>query len=105
MAEELGTKDVLEQVDARIGNVEEDLRALRVELHSDMDSLRNDLREGLSAQAAQTAALRDSLREEFKSEIGALRLDAGRYVRWLIGLFFAAWLSIMASMVTLWRGL
>jgi hypothetical protein len=32
MAEELGTRDVLEQVDARMGNVEQDIRGLRSEV-------------------------------------------------------------------------
>ena len=30
---ELGTKDVLEQVDARLGNVEQDIRSLRTEMN------------------------------------------------------------------------
>ena len=34
MAEELGTRDVLEQVDARVGNVERDVRDLRTEVKS-----------------------------------------------------------------------
>ena len=32
MAEELGPRDVLEQVDARLGNVERDVRDLRTEV-------------------------------------------------------------------------
>lgn len=34
MAEELGTKDVLGQMDARLGNVEQDIRDLRAEVRS-----------------------------------------------------------------------
>ena len=34
MPEELGTKDVLEQVDTRLGNVEGDIRDLRTEMNT-----------------------------------------------------------------------
>ena len=37
MAEELGTKDVLGQLDARLGNVETDVRDLRAEMRSGFD--------------------------------------------------------------------
>lgn len=37
MPEELGTKDVLEQVNTRLGNVEADIRALRSEMNGRFD--------------------------------------------------------------------
>lgn len=37
MAEELGTRDVFEQVDTRLGNVEQDIRALRTEMNARFD--------------------------------------------------------------------
>ncbi|MBI2502709.1 MAG: hypothetical protein HYW07_05695 [Candidatus Latescibacteria bacterium] len=43
MAETLGTKDVLEQVDARLGNVEQDLRGLRSEMNSRFDRVYQEL--------------------------------------------------------------
>lgn len=39
MAEELGTKDVLGQLDARLGNVEQDVRALRSDMRSGFDRI------------------------------------------------------------------
>ena len=39
MAEELGTRDVLEQVDARLGNVEQDVRDLRSEMRSGFERM------------------------------------------------------------------
>ena len=43
MAETLGTKDVLEQVDARLGNVEQDIRALRTEMRTEIRDLRAEM--------------------------------------------------------------
>lgn len=43
MAETLGTKDVLEQVDARLGNVEQDIRALRTEVRTEIRDLRAEM--------------------------------------------------------------
>jgi hypothetical protein len=43
MAETLGTKDVLEQVDARLGNVEQDIRALRTEMNSRFDRVYQEI--------------------------------------------------------------
>ena len=43
MAEALGTKDVLEQVDARLGNVEQDIRALRTEMRTEIRDLRAEM--------------------------------------------------------------
>lgn len=43
MAETLGTKDVLEQVDARLGNVEQDIRALRTEMRTEFRDLRTEV--------------------------------------------------------------
>lgn len=34
MSEELGTKDVLDQVDTRLNNIEQEIRQLRIEMDS-----------------------------------------------------------------------
>ena len=64
MAEELGTRGVLEQVDARLGNMERDIRDLRTEVKS-----------------------------------GFERVDAkfDSQTRWLVGVMFASWLTMIAS--------
>ena len=71
MAEEFGTRDVLEQVGSRMANLEQDQRALR-----------SEVREGFAEQ-----------RGHFQAELSALRSD----FRWLIGIFFAGWLSVLGS--------
>lgn len=46
MPEELGTRDVLEQVDARLSNVEQDIRSLRGEING----LRSEINTRLGRQ-------------------------------------------------------
>ena len=72
MAEELGTKDVLEQIDARLGNVERDVRDLRTEVRSGFERI-------------------DSRFERVDSRFES-------QTRWLVGVVFASWLTIMASL-------
>jgi len=43
MAETLGTRDVLEQMDARLGNVERDIRELRSEMKTEIRDLRAEM--------------------------------------------------------------
>ena len=45
VAEELGTCDVLEQVDKRLNNVEQNLRAFRMETREEFGAVRNEMRE------------------------------------------------------------
>lgn len=42
---ELGTRDVLEQGDARLDNIEQDLRALRTEMNSRFERVYQELRD------------------------------------------------------------
>ena len=86
MADEFGTRDVLEQVDARLNNVERDVRELRSGIESRFD------RVGIRFDQAH-------------QETNNLRSDMGKYVRWLVGLFFAGWLSLMATMASIWTKL
>jgi hypothetical protein len=71
MAEELGTRDVLEQVDALLRNVEQDIRALDTKV---------DVRF-------------DRVQQEFSS----VRSEIAGQTRWVVGLVFASWLTLMAS--------
>ena len=43
MPEELGTKDVMAQVNTRLGNVEQDIRELRGEMNSRFDRVYEEL--------------------------------------------------------------
>ena len=76
MAEELGTRDVLEQMDARLGNVEQDVRDLRTEMRSGFDRVQQSFTD-----------IRSDLNIRFESQS-----------RWLVGLILASWLTIMASL-------
>lgn len=96
MAEELGTKDVLEQVDARIGNVEQDVRDLRVEMNAgfgrvdnELGNLRKEMRSGF--ERIDTRFERIDARFE--------RIDSrfGSQTRWTTSLIFASWLTLIAS--------
>lgn len=71
MAEELGTRDVLEQIDARLGNVERDVRDLRTETRSGFERI---------------DARFERVDSRFESQ-----------TRWLVGLVLASWLTLMAS--------
>lgn len=64
MAEELGTRDVLQQVDARLSSLEQNTRAEITGLRSEM------------------TARFDRVHQDW---------------RWLTGLFFAGWVTIVAS--------
>lgn len=80
MAEELGTRDVLEQVHIRLGNVEQDIRGMRAELRSDIGGVR-----------AEVSELRGDVSARFEA-----------HTRWVVGIIFASWLTIMASMAGIW---
>ena len=43
MPDELGTKDVLDQVHVRLGNVEQDLRAFRTEMNDRFGEMRTEM--------------------------------------------------------------
>ena len=68
MAEELGTRDLLEQIDSRLGNVERDVRDLRSEMVAGFDPVESRLN---------------------------IRIDAQS--KWLVGLIFGTLITLMAS--------
>lgn len=86
MAEELGTKDVLGQVDTRLTNVEQDLRAFRSDVREEFAAVRGEMRDGFAAQRGELSG--------FRVEVNG-RID--KNTRWLTGLMFATWLTVMAS--------
>ena len=79
MPEELGTKDVLEQVDTRLSNVERDIRGLRSEMNSRFDRVYEEL-----------SGLRGEIENRFRS------MD--RRFMWLYGLLVA----IVIGVAGLW---
>jgi len=82
MAETLGTKDVLEQVDARLGNVEQDIRELRSEMKTEI----RDLRAEMSSRFQEMNGRFDRVYQE----IGGLRVE----LRWMYGLLVAVLLGV-----------
>ena len=75
MAEELGTRDVLEPVQTRLGTLEQDVRSLDSKVEARFDRVYHEI-------------------GDVRSEANA-RFD--RTIRWLVGLIFASWLTLMAS--------
>ena len=71
MPEELGTRNVLQQVDARLGSLEQN--------------------------ASQTRAEIGSLRSEMNARFDGLRSEVAVGGRWQIGLLVTVWLSLMAT--------
>ena len=82
MAEELGTKDVLEQVHTRLGTLEQDVRALDSKVDARFDRVLTRV---------------DERFERVHEEIGGMRSDMHTTTRWIVGVIFASWLSMMAS--------
>lgn len=78
MAEELGTRDVFEQVDARLGNVEQDVRDVGSQVRSGFDRL--------DAKFERLDGRFERIDTRFESQ-----------TRWLVGVVMASWLTIMAS--------
>ena len=94
MAEELGTRDVLEQVHTRLGTLEQDVRSLDSKMDARFDGVQQEIR-GVRQEIG-------SVRSEmtgFRSEVTA-RFDTT--IRWLVGIIFASGLTMMASMASIW---
>lgn len=68
MPEELGTRDVLQQVDARLSNLEQNASQTRSEMNARFDRLGDTLRAEMAVNS-----------------------------RWQIGLLATVWLSLMAT--------
>lgn len=82
MAEEFTTRDIFEQVDRRLTTVEQDVRSLRSEVKEEFRQVRSETK-------AEFSHIRAEMSEGFRS----LRADG----RWLVGIVFASWLTVMAS--------
>ena len=106
MPEELGTKDVLGQIDARLGNVEQDVRDLRVEMKSGFERVdqrfeRIDERFDRMDQRFERIDERfDRMDQRFERVDQRFVHFDGRFetqARWVVGLFIGTWLTTIAS--------
>ena len=73
MPGELGTKDVLEQVDTRLGNVERDVRELRAEMNGRFDrvydeikGLRSEMNGRFDRVYQEMGGLRSEIQDRFR---------------------------------------
>ena len=97
MPEELGTKDVLEQVDVRLGNVEQDLRELRMEMNSRFDGIYQQMNSRFDGIYQQMDSRFDrvyqemsGLRGEFENRFRAV----DQRFMWLYGLLVAVLIGV-----------
>lgn len=86
MAEELGTRDVLEQVDTRLGTIEQDIRSL----DSKVDARFERMHEEIVGVRSEMNGLHNGLRSDMNARFEST-------IRWIVGLIFASWLTLMAS--------
>ena len=93
MPEELGTKDVLEQVDTRLGNVEKDICELRSEMNIRFEQVNRELRQEVGGLRAEMNGRFSEVNGRFDRLEG--KLDST--TRWLVGLGLLSWLSLMVS--------
>ena len=82
MPEELGTRDVLQQVDARLGSLEQNAGQTR----SEIVGLRSEMN-----------ARFDGVHQDFTKLGDTLRSESAANSRWQIGLMVTVWLSLMAT--------
>lgn len=76
MADEFGTRDVFEQIETLLANVEQDLRGFRTETTDELRSFRDDVNRRFDR-------VHDSLASQH---------------RWYIGVVMSGWVVVIASM-------
>jgi len=98
MSEELGTRDVVEQLDTRLSNLEQGQRDLRAEVvtrfarvDSRFDELRSEMTSGF-----------DQLRGEMTSGFGQLRCEMDRRLGRLNGMMVTLLLGLVVGVGGLW---
>ena len=86
MPEELGTKDVLEQVDTRLSNVEQDLRELRTEMNSRFDGIYQQMNSCFDRVYREMSGLRGEIENRFRA--------VDQRFMWLYGLLVAVLIGV-----------
>ena len=107
MAEELGTKDVLEQVDTRLSTLEQDIRSLdaKVDARFDQESARVSARfdrvderfDRVDARFDRVDARFDRMHQELTGLGDKLRSEMSTHGRWQIGIMLTLFLTVIAS--------
>ena len=100
MAEELGTKDVLEQVDTRLSTLEQDIRSLdaKVDARFERVNTRFDQEsERVSARFDRIDARFDRVHHELTGLGDTLRSEMTTHGRWQIGIMLTLFLVVIAS--------
>ena len=131
MAEELGTRDVLEQVHTRLGTLEQDVRSLNTKmdarfdrLHQEIGGLRSEMKSDMRGFRTEIKSDMHGYHSEIKSDMNGFRTEMNRFrsetqsemngfrsevnarfdttIRWLAGIIFASWMTLMAAMASIW---
>ena len=87
MPDELTLRDVLQQMGARLGRVEEDVRALRAEMNERLEQMRAEMNERL---------------EQMRGEMRELRGDMDRRFGRMMGLQVTVLLALVVGIGGLW---
>ena len=97
MPEELGTKEVLEQVDIRLGNVEQNLRAFRSEMNARVDQVHRAMNGRFDQVYQERGGLRSAMNGRFDQVHGEMNGRFARQTPWLVGLILLTWSGLMVS--------
>lgn len=89
MAEELGTKDVLEQVDTRLSTLEQDIRSLDAKVDARF--------ERVDTRFDRVDARFDRVHHELAGLGDTLRSEMTTHGRWQIGIMLTLFLAVIVS--------
>ncbi|UMR30512.1 apolipoprotein A1/A4/E family protein [Massilia sp. MB5] len=89
---------------ARLDAAVTDLRAelhssidgLRTELHSSIDSLRTELHSSINGLRSELHNAIAEMRAEHRSEMQEMRREMATHMRWLLGIIFTSFMSLLA---------
>ncbi|NVD98582.1 apolipoprotein A1/A4/E family protein [Massilia sp. BJB1822] len=112
---QLDMREGFRSVNARVDNAVTELRVelhssidgLRTELHGSIDGLRTELHSSIDSLRAELHSSIDSLRTELhsaiaemraehRSEMQEMRREMATYMRWLLGIIFTSFMSLLA---------
>jgi len=96
---ELTTRDVLHQVDRRLTLMEEDVRELRSEMNDGFTQLRGEMADGFTQLRGEMTGNSVQLRSEMNGGFAEMRREMSARFYWLLGIFFAGWLSMIGTIL------